>query len=108
MPGDAQVEEPKAPYISYTTLTGFIDNKLGGEMLPPRIDRGFLESYAGSVQAQLLQALRVMGLITDQGQVTDALRLAARHPADRKRVFKAWAEAFYAPQQALAQRNATA
>jgi hypothetical protein len=104
-----QAEAAKPPYISYATLTGFIDTKLGsGEIPPPRIDRGFLDNYAGSVQAHLLQALRAMQLIGPAGEVTDALKLAARSPDERKRVFKQWAEQFYGPQQTVAERSGTA
>lgn len=108
MPSEEQSEVIRPPYISYTTLTQFVDIKLGGEMLPPRIDRGFLDTYAGSVQAQLLQALRVMGLIAEDGRVQEPLRLAARHPSERKQVFRAWAESFYVRQQELAKYNGTA
>jgi hypothetical protein len=108
MEADEQLEAVKPPYISYTTLTSFIDNKLGGEMVPPRIDRGFLDNYAGSVQAQLLHALRVMGLIKDDGTVDTRLRNAARHPNERKSIFRLWAQAFYAEQFALAEQNGTA
>lgn len=108
MEPDAQLDEAKAPYISYQTLTAFIDTKLGANPLPPRIDRGFLDSYAGSVQAQLLQTLRTMGFVTETGALTEALREAARHPNARKAVTHAWAQGFYADQGALAAQNATA
>ena len=105
---DAQAEDWKAPYISYQTLTGFIDVKLGGNPLPPRIDRGFLDNYAGSVQAQLLAALRTIGLVSDDGVVLPALREAVKSPEHRQEVIRAWAQTFYADQLALAAENATA
>jgi hypothetical protein len=108
MTADAQATEAKPPYISYTTLTSFIDNKLADGPLPPRIDRGFLDSYAGTVQAQLLQTLRQMDLIHEDGTVKPLLQAAAKHPNERKVIFKAWAERFYAKQQELAEDTATA
>ncbi|TMR37392.1 hypothetical protein [Actinomadura geliboluensis] len=109
MADDGMAEESKAPYISYETLTNFIDNKLGGAMIPPRIDRGFLDTYAGSVQAQLLAALRTMRLISaETGEVLAALREAARSPEERRQVIGEWARQFYAPQIELAEANATA
>lgn len=98
----------RPPYVAYTTLASFIDNKLGTNPLPPRIDRGFLDSYAGSVQAMLLSALRLMGFIGEEGQVLEPLKEATRSPALRKKVFRAWAEEFYGDQQVLARQNATA
>jgi len=108
MEPSSQADDWKAPYLSYQTLTSFIDNKLGSNPLPPRIDRGFLDSYAGSVQAQLLQALKTIGLITDTGAVTEMLRQAASHPNGRKAVLKGWAAEFYAEQSELAKANGTA
>jgi hypothetical protein len=108
MSTEAQAEGWKAPYISYQTLTGFIDNKLGGNPLPPRIDRGFLDNYAGSVQAQLLSALRTMGLVSDDGLVLPPLREAVKSPENRQEVVRRWAQEFYKDQLALAVDNATA
>lgn len=109
---NASAENPdgewRPPYVPYATLVGFIDNKLGTNPLPPRIDRGFLDTYAGSVQAMLLSTLRLMGFIGEDGLVLEPLKTATRSPALRKRVFKDWAEKFYAEQQALARQNATA
>ena len=102
-------EEWRAPYVSYETLTNFVDKKLGaGNIVPPRIDRGFLDNYAGSVQPLIHQALRGMGLIDDERVTQPALRLAATGVAERKQVFGDWARAFYAEQIELAQQGATA
>jgi hypothetical protein len=106
--GEEQAEEWKAPYISYQTLTTFIDGKLGQNPLPPRIDRGFVDNYAGSVQAQLLAALRIIGLVSDDGLVLGPLREAVRSPEHRQQVIRSWAVDFYQDQLALAEQNATA
>jgi hypothetical protein len=98
----------RAPYVSHETLVNFIEKKLGSNPLPPRVDRGFLDNYAGSVQPLLLGTLRTVGLINDEGVVLDPLREAAKDPDERRRVLKAWAEEFYAEQIQLARQNATA
>lgn len=107
MPNDEKQNEWKAPYLPYGTLVNFIDKKLGSNPLPPRIDRGFLDNYAGSVQYMLLGAMQTMGLIGEQGEVR-SLAEAAISPDHRKSVFNAWARAFYAEQISLAHGNATA
>lgn len=108
MTDDDQAVDWHPPYISYVTLTNFIDEKLGANALPPRIDRGFLDNYAGSVQLQLLATLRTMGFVGERGELLEPLRRAARHVNDRKEVIGEWAEAFYEDQIALARQNATA
>jgi hypothetical protein len=97
----------KAPYVTYTTLCTLTD-RLGNGAVPPRIDRGFLDTLSGSTQAMLLSTLKVMGLIGDAGEVLPALREAAAGPDARKAVFRGWAEDFYAEQLELAKQNATA
>lgn len=104
-----EVETWRAPYVSYATLINFIDTKLGaGNPLPPRIDRGFLDNYAGSIQAQLVSTLRTMGMIGDAGEVLPPLREATASPDARQAVIRRWAEGFYQDQLALAHNNATA
>lgn len=98
----------KAPYVSYETLSNFIDKKLGANPLPPRIDKGFVDNYAGSVQHVLLNTLKTMGLIDGGGHVLDPIREARESPDQRKKVFRAWAETFYAEQLELAEKNSTA
>jgi hypothetical protein len=107
MTEDAGREEWKAPYIAYSTLTNFIDQKCGSNPLPPRIDRSFLDNYSGSVQPLLLGALRTIGLIGEDNRVLLTLRDAARSPATRKGVLRAWAEEFYKEQTVLAEQHAT-
>jgi hypothetical protein len=98
----------KPPYVPYTTLTNFIEKKMGGGILPPRVDNGFLESYAGSVRPLLMSAMRTMEMISETGGVLDAMKEAAAGEGARRKVIKEWATVFYAEQQALAAKNATA
>jgi len=105
---DAQEDSWKAPYMSYATLINFLDNKIGGGAVPPRIDRPFLDNYAGSVQLLLIASLKTIGLIDDNSNVTERLRVAVRGPESRQAVLKSWAGEFYREQIDLATQNATA
>jgi hypothetical protein len=109
MSDDRQADGWKPPHISYERFTKFIDVRLGGKELPPRIDRGFLDNYAGSVQSLMLSALRTIGLIdTETGTTLPALTAAAESPEQRRHVLRGWATKFYEEQLRLAQANATA
>ncbi len=98
----------RAPYMSYATLSNFLDTKISGGAVPPRIDSGFLDNYAGSVRLLLLATLKTIGMIAEDGLVRDPLREAVRSPESRKVVLRRWAEEFYAEQIKLAAQNATA
>src|SRR5207237_5924023 len=105
---DEEQDEWKAPYISYETLVNFLDKKLGANPVPPRIDRGFLDNYAGSVQPLLLGTLRTIGFIDDNNSVQDSLRYAATNVGLRKEALREWAEGYYGEQLELAKQTATA
>jgi hypothetical protein len=105
---DAQQDPWKAPYMAYATLANFLDNKIGGGAVPPRIDRPFLDNYAGSVQLLLIATLKTIGLIDESSNVLEPLRVAVRSPESRREVLRSWAELFYKEQIDLATRNATA
>ena len=97
------------PYLPYATLTNFLDNKVGGGAVPPRIDRTFLESYSGSVRPLILAALKTIGMIDNEGKVLPSLREAVRNPPQsRQAVLRSWAEQFYSRQIDLAKENDTA
>ena len=98
----------KPPYLSYETLTNFLEKKLAAGSVPPRIDSQFLDNYAGSVRPLLIAALKTTGMIDDRYVVQDRLHEAVSNPEDRKRVLREWASDFYSEQIGLAQRNATA
>jgi Family of unknown function (DUF5343) len=64
---------PLPPYISFKTLTGFLQ-KLKDTTVPGQIDSSVLRSYAGSVARQLVLALKYLGLIQANGASTDRLK----------------------------------
>jgi Family of unknown function (DUF5343) len=73
------------PYTSYRTFKTFIED-LAEHGLPSRIDRSVLTRFSGVVGAQLMHALRFLGLIEDQGRPTQRLReLVNAHGAGRWR-----------------------
>jgi len=98
----------RAPYMSYATLSNFIDTKISAGAVPPKIDSGFLDNYAGSVRPLIIATLKTIGMIDEENLVQDSLREAVRGPESRKAMLRAWAEQFYAEQIKLAEQNATA
>jgi hypothetical protein len=53
------------PYLGFGTLQNFLDSLKQG--IPSRIDRSLMYSLGGTVQKQLLHALRYLGLIDEWG-----------------------------------------
>jgi hypothetical protein len=99
--------EDKAPYISLTTLTNFLD-RIGDGPIPPRIDKSALDNYSGGTQAILMSTLRLMGFVGPDGQVLNSLRESVRDTEYRRQYLVDWAGRFYAPQLQLAEQGATA
>jgi hypothetical protein len=103
------VKDWRPSYMSYETLGNFYDKRIADNPVPPRIDRHFLDNYAGSVRPLLIATLKTMGMLDENNVVLEPLREAARGGAEvRKKVIRAWAEDFYAEQIALGQQHATA
>ncbi len=96
------------PYTSYRTFKTFIQD-LDEHGVPSRIDRSVLTRFSGVVGAQLMHALRFLGLIEDDGRPTQRLKdLVSAHGAGR------WPEKFlellrqeYAPMFAIDLETAT-
>ena len=61
------------PYTSYRTFKTFIED-LHEHGVPSRIDRSVLTRFSGVVGAQLMHALRFLGLIEEDGRPTPHLR----------------------------------
>src|SRR6516164_10608265 len=60
------------PYTSYRTFKTFIED-LHEHGVPSRVDRSVLTRFSGVVGAQLMHALRFLGLIEDDGRPTQRL-----------------------------------
>lgn len=65
-------EKNTPPYASYKTVTNFLEGLKFG--IPSHIDRSVVPTLSGSSQAQLISALRSLGLIDEDGSVTELLR----------------------------------
>lgn len=72
------------PYVSYATFRRFLDSLK--QALPSRIDRSVLGWFSPAAQAQLLLALRFLGLTGEKGQATERLEdlAAAQGPLRQK------------------------
>ena len=61
------------PYVSYRSFWNFLDRL--NEAIPARIDRSYWgDKFSGSTGAQLMRALRYLGLIDDSGIPTSLLK----------------------------------
>jgi hypothetical protein len=61
------------PYTSYRTFKTLIQD-LREHGVPSRIDRSVLSRFSGAVGAQLVHALRFLGLIEEHGRPTERLK----------------------------------
>ena len=105
---DQDVKEWHPPYMA-TRRRNFFDKRLGDNPVPPRIDRHFLDNYAGSVRPLLVATLKTMGMLDENNSRTRIRCARLNAPGEnRKAVFRAWAQDFYAEQIDLGQQHATA
>lgn len=61
------------PYVSYRTLLNLL-TEFKAQGIPSRIDRSVMAHKSGTVQSQLLLALKYLGLIKGSGHPTEKLR----------------------------------
>ena len=59
------------PYVAYRTFKNFLLSL--SDAIPSRIDKSVLIGHSGGTQAQLIHALRYLGLIDPQGAPTEKL-----------------------------------
>lgn len=60
------------PYVAYKTLRNFLERFK--QALPSRIDRGLMGSMSGAAQSQVITAMKYLGMISENGLPTPALR----------------------------------
>ena len=88
-------KNPIPPYVAYRTFRNFLV-QMEKQGLPGRIDRSVLAHKSGSVQSQLLLALRFLGLIHKSGKPTEDLkRLLTGIQRERMAHFKSLLERSY-------------
>jgi hypothetical protein len=97
---------PAPPYISFRTLLNLVE-RMADEGIPRRIDRSYLSGLSGGYQTQVMAALRSLGLMADEGVVTDRLIDLVRRPADRKFLFGNILRERYPEAVRLGESNAT-
>jgi hypothetical protein len=74
------------PYLSFTTLNGFIDGL--GVHMPTRIDKSLMKSMSGASQAALVAALDYFKLRDGEKPSNRLVELAALSGADRAPMWK--------------------
>jgi len=73
------------PYLSFKTFNAFIQGLKVG--IPTRIDRTVINSMSGAVQAQLMSALRYLGLVSQHAVTNEKLAtLVNSEGPERERV----------------------
>ncbi len=93
------------PYTAFRTILNLIERMEKGAA-PPRIDRSFLSGSEGA-KTQIIAALKSLGLIGKDGEVTPKLVELVKNSATRPNLFRALIEAHYADQIALGKVHAT-
>jgi hypothetical protein len=95
----------KPPYISFRTLLNLVE-RMADQGAPPRIDRTFLSGSEGG-KTQVLAALRALGFIDGDGNVTPKLDQMVKNPDERSGIIKEWLEENFAEPVRLGSINAT-
>lgn len=69
----AETGKTAPPYIAFSTLKTLTSN-LKAHGIPPRIDKSIMSNFSGAVAAQLMTALRFLGLINPDETPTPLLK----------------------------------
>ena len=72
------------PYVSYRTLTNLLA-EFQAQGIPSRIDRSLMAHKSGTVQSQLLLALKYLGLMKGSGHPTERLRTLVDTEGSRRK-----------------------
>lgn len=73
------------PYVTFISLMNFVDSLKRG--IPGQIDRSLMKTMSGSMQTQMMSALKYLHLVNTQGVVQDILtRLVNSEGAERTQV----------------------
>lgn len=75
------------PYLPYKSFKGFVDGLR--QAVPSRIDRSLMRTMSGGQQSAMIQALRFLQLIEEDGRTTPKLhRLATSEGAERQQALQ--------------------
>jgi hypothetical protein len=95
----------KPPYISFRTLLNLIE-RMADNGTPPRIDRTFLSGSEGA-KTQVIAALKALGFLDVDGNVTPLLVEAVKNPDGRKALIRQLLEQHFPEPVRLGTINAT-
>lgn len=88
--GKKEGEVTSPPYVSFVTLKNAIEKMAREGGVPSQVDRSYLSNLPGSTQAQLIAAMKWLGLIDAKMMPTDLLEgLVEQDERDRVETFKA-------------------
>jgi Family of unknown function (DUF5343) len=96
-----------APYFPWPALLTLVQ-RMATEGPPTRIDKSYLEKQSGGMQTAILSGLRWLGLIGDDGRLTDTfIHLAEADEAERKEAIADLLRSRYVPIIELGAQNTT-
>jgi len=73
----------KPPYVSYKTFRGFLET-LSVKGIPSRIDSSVLPTMSGVNQKQVISALKFLGLIDENNNTNEELKLLVESEGEEK------------------------
>jgi len=95
------------PYFPWPALPALVQ-RMATHGPPTRIDKSYLDNQSGGMQTAILSGLRWLGLIHDDGRLTDTfIQLTEADEAGRKEAITNLLRARYGPIIELGSRNAT-
>jgi hypothetical protein len=96
-----------APYFPWNALISLVQ-RMATEEPPTRIDKSYLDNHSGATQTAILSGLRWLGLIGEDGRLTDAFtRLVEADDAQRKEAIGDLLRSRYGSIIELGTKNAT-
>jgi hypothetical protein len=98
---------PAPPYFPWPALNTLVQ-RMATEGPPTRIDKSYLDNQSGGMQTAILSGLRWLGLIQEDGRLTETfIQLAEADEAERKEIITSLLRARYGPIIELGTQNAT-
>jgi hypothetical protein len=96
-----------APYFPWSALLNIVQ-RMATEGPPTRIDKSYLDNQSGGMQTAILSGLRWLGLINDDGRLTEAFtRLVEADEAERQGAIGSLLRSRYGSIIDLGTKNAT-
>jgi hypothetical protein len=101
------IRAQKWPYTSFKTLLNWIQRLAESGAVPPRIDRSILPGSEGQ-KTQVFAALRFLGLVAENGDVTPLLTQLVNNEKERPKIFRGLLAKHYPEATHLGSIHATA